>query len=117
MFYDYEFEFDSFGTVIQVSLEEEEAFEQDMMDDPFDDCYEEDPFEQFFEDQLMEYADTLRARIRNGEPIYSSQIDVYADLFKDVYNVRPHGMLGWLTSYENIIDDYAEIRAQWSKTK
>lgn len=32
MFYDYEFDFDSFGTVYKVNLNDEESFEQDMMD-------------------------------------------------------------------------------------
>lgn len=48
-------------------------------------------------------------RIRNGEPIYTSQIDVYSDLFKDVHGFRPRGMMEWLTGYDNIIDDYVEI--------
>ena len=109
MFYDYEFDFDSFGTVYKVNLNEEESFEQDMMDYSFEDCYEEDPFEQFFEDQLMEYADSLQDRIRNGEPIYTSQIDLYSDLFKDVHGFRPRGIMQWLTEYDNIIDDYVEI--------
>ena len=109
MFYDYEFNFDSFGTVYKVNLNEEESFEQDMMDHPFDDCYEDDPFEQFFEDQLLEYADSLRDRIRNGEPIYTSQIDLYSDLFKDVHGFRPRGIMQWLTEYDNIIDDYVGI--------
>lgn len=113
MFYDYEFNFDSFGTVYKVNLNEEESLEQDMtgysFDDYYEDCYEEDPFEQFFEDQLLEYADSLHDRIRNGEPIYTSQIDVYSDLFKDVHGFRPRGMMEWLTGYDNIIDDYVEI--------
>ena len=111
MFYDYEFDFDSFGTVYKVNLNEEESFDQDMIDYSFDDYYEyeDDPFEQFFEDQLMEYADRLHDRIRNGEPIYTSQIDVYSDLFKDVHGFRPRGIMQWLTEYDNIIDDYVEI--------
>ena len=111
MFYDYEFDFDSFGTVYKVNLNEEESLEQDMTDYSFDDYYEyeEDPFDQFFEDQLLEYADSLHDRIRNGEPIYTSQIDLYSDLFKDVHGFRPHGMMGWLTEYDNIIDDYVGI--------
>ena len=111
MFYDYEFDFDSFGTVYKVNLNEEESFDQDMIDYSFDDYYEyeDDPFEQFFEDQLLEYADSLHDRIRNGEPIYTSQIDVYSDLFKDVHGFRPRGMMEWLTGYDNIIDDYVEI--------
>lgn len=109
MFYDYEFDFDSFGTVYKVNFNEEESFEQDMMDHPFDDCYEDDPFEQFFEDQLLEYADSLHDRIRNGEPIYTSQIDLYSDLFKDVHGFRPRGIMQWLTEYDNIIDDYVGI--------
>lgn len=111
MFYDYEFDFDSFGTVYKVNLNDEESFEQDMMDYSFDDYYEheEDPFEQFFEDQLLEYADSLHDRIRNGEPIYTSQIDLYSDLFKDVHGFRPRGIMQWLTEYDNIIDDYVEI--------
>ena len=63
MFYDYEFNFDSFGTVYKVNLNEEESLEQDMtgysFDDYYEDYYEEGPFEQFFEDQLLEYADSL----------------------------------------------------------
>ena len=110
MFYDYEFDFDSFGTVYKVNLNEEESFEQDMMDQSFDDCYEDDPFDQFFEDQLMEYADSLHDRIRNGDPIYTSQIGLYSDLFKDVYGFRPHGMMEWLTGYHNIINDYAQLQ-------
>ena len=106
MFYDYEFDFDSFGTVDTVDLNEEESFEQDMMDHPFDDCYED---EQFFEDQLLEYADSLHDRIRNGEPIYTSQIGLYSDLFKDVYGFRPRVILQWLTEYDNIIDDYLQV--------
>lgn len=111
MFYDYEFDFDSFGTVYKVNLSEEESFDQDMIDYSFDDYYEyeEDPFEQFFEDQLVEYADSLHDRIRNGEPIYTSQIDLYSDLFKDVHGFRPRGIMQWLTEYDNIIDDYVEI--------
>ena len=111
MFYDYEFDFDSFGTVYKVNLNEEESFDQDMIDYSFDDYYEyeDDPFEQFFEDQLMEYADSLHDRIRNGEPIYTSQIDVYSDLFKDVHGFRPRGIMQWLTEYDNIIDDYVGI--------
>ena len=111
MFYDYAFDFDSFGTVYKVNLNEEESFDQDMIDYSFDDYYEyeDDPFEQFFEDQLMEYADSLHDRIRNGEPIYTSQIDVYSDLFKDVHGFRPRGIMQWLTEYDNIIDDYVEI--------
>ena len=111
MFYDYEFDFDSFGTVYKVNLNEEESFKQDMMDQSFDDYYEyeDDPFEQFFEDQLMEYADSLHDRIRNGEPIYTSQIDLYSDLFKDVHGFRPRGIMQWLTEYDNIIDDYVGI--------
>lgn len=104
MFYDYEFDFDSFRTVYKVNLNEEESF------DDYEDCYEEDPFEQFFEDQLLEYADSLHDRIRNGEPIYTSQIDLYSDLFKDVNGFRPHGMIEWLTGYHNIINDYAQIQ-------
>lgn len=110
MFYDYEFDFDSFGTVYKVNLNEEESFEQDMTDYSFEDCYEEDPFDQFFEDQLLEYADSLHDRIRNGDPIYTSQIGLYSDLFKDVYGFRPRGMMGWLTEYDNIIDDYLQVR-------
>ena len=110
MFYDYEFDFDSFGTVYKVNLNDDESVEQGMMDQSFDDCYEDDTFEQFFEDQLMEYADSLRNRIRNGEPIYTSQIDVYSDLFKDVHGFRPRGMMEWLTGYHNIINDYAQIQ-------
>lgn len=91
MFYDYEFDFDSFGTVYTVNLNEEESFEQ------------------FFEDQLLEYADSLHDRIRNGEPIYTSQIDLYSDLFKDVHGFRPRGIMQWLTEYDNIIDDYVGI--------
>ena len=109
MFYDYEFDFDSFGTVYKVNLNEEESFKQDMMDQSFDDYYEEDPFDQFFEDQLLEYADSLHDRIRNGEPIYTSQIDLYSDLFKDVHGFRPRGIMQWLTGYDNIIDDYVGI--------
>ena len=109
MFYDYEFDFDSFGTVYKVNLNEEESFKQDMMDQSFDDYYEEDPFDQFFEDQLLEYADSLHDRIRNGEPIYTSQIDLYSDLFKDVYGFRPRGIMQWLTEYDNIIDDYLQV--------
>lgn len=111
MFYDYEFDFDSFGTVYKVNLNEEESFDQDMIDYSFDDYYEyeEDPFEQFFEDQLLEYADSLHDRIRNGEPIYTSQIDLYSDLFKDVHGFRPRGIMQWLTEYDNIIDDYVGI--------
>lgn len=109
MFYDYEFDFDSFGTVYKVNLNEEESFEQDMMDQSFDDYYEEDPFDQFFEDQLLEYADSLHDRIRNGDPIYTSQIDLYSDLFKDVYGFRPRGIMQWLTEYDNIIDDYLQV--------
>ena len=111
MFYDYEFDFDSFGTVYKVNLNEEESFDQDMIDYSFDDYYEyeDDPFEQFFEDQLMEYADSLHDRIRNGEPIYTSQIDLYSDLFKDVHGFRPRGIMQWLTEYDNIIDDYVGI--------
>lgn len=104
MFYDYEFNFDSFGTVYKVNLNEEESF------DDYEDCYEEDPFDQFFEDQLLEYADSLHDRIRNGDPIYTSQIGLYSDLFKDVYGFRPRGMMGWLTEYDNIIDDYLQVR-------
>ena len=111
MFYDYEFDFDSFGTVYKVNLNEEESFDQDMIDYSFDDYYEyeDDPFEQFFEDQLMEYADSLHDRIRNGDPIYTSQIGLYSDLFKDVHGCRPRGIMQWLTEYDNIIDDYVEI--------
>ena len=109
MFYDYEFNFDSFGTVYKVNLNEEESFEQDMTDYSFDDYYEDDTSDQFFEDQLLEYSGSLHDRIRNGEPIYTSQIDVYSDLFKDVHGVRPRGMVEWLTKYDNIIDDYVEI--------
>ena len=111
MFYDYEFDFDSFGTVYKVNLNEEESFDQDMIDYSFDDYYEyeDDPFEQFFEDQLMEYADSLHDRIRNGDPIYTSQIDLYSDLFKDVYGFRPRGIMQWLTEYDNIIDDYLQV--------
>lgn len=109
MFYDYEFDFDSFGTVYKVNLNEEESFEQDMMDQSSDDYYEEDSFDQFFEDQLLEYADSLHDRIRNGEPIYTSQIDLYSDLFKDVHGFRPRGIMQWLTEYDNIIDDYVGI--------
>jgi hypothetical protein len=104
MFYDYEFDFDSFGTVYTVNLNEEESFEQDMMD-----YYEDDTSDQFFEDQLLEYADSLHDRIRNGEPIYTSQIGLYSDLFKDVYGFRPRGMMEWLTEYDNIIDDYLQV--------
>lgn len=104
MFYDYEFDFDSFGTVYKVNLNEEESFEQDMMD-----YYEDDTSDQFFEDQLLEYADSLHDRIRNGEPIYTSQIGLYSDLFKDVYGFRPRGMMEWLTEYDNIIDDYLQV--------
>ena len=109
MFYDYEFNFDPFGTVYKVNLNEEESLEQDMMDQSFDDYYEEDPFDQFFEDQLLEYADSLHDRIRNGDPIYTSQIDLYSDLFKDVYGFRPRGIMQWLTEYDNIIDDYLQV--------
>ena len=111
MFYDYEFDFDSFGTVYKVNLNEEESFEQDMIDYSFDDYYEyeDDPFEQFFEDQLLEYADSLHDRIRNGEPIYTSQIGLYSDLFKDVYGFRPRVIMQWLTEYDNIIDDYLQV--------
>lgn len=104
MFYDYEFDFDSFGTVYKVNLNEEESFEKDMMD-----YYEDDTSDQFFEDQLLEYADSLHDRIRNGEPIYTSQIGLYSDLFKDVYGFRPRGMMEWLTEYDNIIDDYLQV--------
>ena len=109
MFYDYEFDFDSFGTVYTVNLNEEESFEQDMMDHPFDDCYEDDTSDQFFEDQLLEYADSLHDRIRNGEPIYTSQTGLYSDLFKDVYGFRPRVIMQWLTEYDNIIDDYLQV--------
>lgn len=110
MFYTSEFDFDSQGNVVETDLTDEELFEQDMMDDPFDDCYEEDPFEQFFINQLQDYEDDLHDRIRNGEPIYSSEIGTYSDLYKDVWGVRPHMLMGWLTEYGNVIDDYAHLR-------
>ena len=110
MFYDYEFDFDSFGTVYKVNLNDDESVEQGMTDYSFDDYYEDDTSDQFFEDQLLEYADSLHDRIRNGEPIYTSQIGLYSDLFKDVHGFRPRGMMGWLTEYDNIIDDYLQVR-------
>lgn len=83
--------------------------EQDITDYSFDDYYEDDTSDQFFEDQLLEYADSLHDRIRNGEPIYTSQIDLYSDLFKDVHGFRPRGIMQWLTEYDNIIDDYLQV--------
>ena len=123
MSYDFEFDFDSFGNVIMndVDFEETEFDDADPYDVewddhywddgcPIDDDYEDD--DRLYEDQLHDYEHELRSRIANNEPIYSSEIDVYSDLFKDVFGIRPHGLMGWLTEYENIIDDYAEIRAK-----
>jgi hypothetical protein len=133
MSYDFEFDFDSFGNVIMNDVDFEETefddadpydmewddhyydyadWNSDYLDDgcPIDDDYEDDDL--FYEDQLHDYERKLRSRIANNETIYSSEIDMYSDLFKDVFGIRPHGLMGWLTEYENIIDDYAEARAK-----
>lgn len=135
MSYDFEFDFDSFGNVIRndVDFEETEFDDADPYDMEWDDHYLDDgcPIEDtdylgedgyaldddyeddlFYEDQLHDYERKLRSRIANNETIYSSEIDMYSDLFKDVFGIRPHGLMGWLTEYENIIDDYAEARAK-----
>ncbi len=133
MSYDFEFDFDSFGNVIMNDVDFEETefddadpydmewddhyydyadWNSDYLDDgcPIDDDYEDDDL--FYEDQLHDYERKLRSRIANNETIYSSEIDMYSDLFKDAFGFRPHGLMGWLTEYENIIDDYAEARAK-----
>ena len=112
MFYTSEFEFDSFGNVVEVVVNIEDSEVLDELNDEFDECYESDPFEDYFETQLQNYEDELRTRIRNGEPIFASEISMYSDLFKDVWGIRPHMLMGWLTEYDNVIDDFAEIRQQ-----
>lgn len=123
MSYDFEFDFDSFGNVIMndVDFEETEFDDADPYDMewddhywddgcPIDDDYEDDDL--FYENQLYDYERKLRSRIANNETIYSSEIDMYSDLFKDAFGFRPHGLMGWLTEYDNVVDDYAEIRAK-----
>ena len=116
MRYDSEFDFDSFGNVIKNDVDLTDTELEDTYDPYFDEEDYDDGI-QFYEDQLRDYERELRARIANNEPIYSSDIDVYSDLFKDTFGIRPHGLMGWLTEYDNIIDDYAEIRAKWSASK
>ena len=96
--YDSEFEFDSFGNVYQTNTEIED---DDIFDD---DDYDDD--DEFFEGQFMEYRDSLRKRIENGEPIYSSEIDMYSDLHKDVYGFRPRYSMTWLTEYDKVVNDH-----------
>lgn len=113
MRYDSEFDFDSFGNVIKSDVEIEEPDFDDTSDpDNYDN--EWDDRDWFFENQFREYEKNLEARMEKGEPIYASEIGMYSDLHKDVYGVRPHGRMSWLTEYDNIIDDYAEIRAKWA---
>ena len=111
MSYDFEFDFDSFGNVIKHNVDLTDTELEDSYD-PYFDEEDYDDGTQFYEDQLRDYERKLRARIANNETVYSSEIGLYSDLFKDTFGIRPHGLMGWLTEYENIVDDYAEIRAK-----
>lgn len=119
MRYDFEFDFDSLGNITKNDIDSAEpefddadSYDEDYWDDgcPIEDDYEDDS--RFYEDQLRDYERQLRDRITNNEPIYASEIGMYSDLFKDTFGIRPHGLMGWLTEYDNVIDDYAELRAR-----
>lgn len=111
MSYDFEFDFDSFGNVIKNDVDLTDI----ELEDTFDPYFDEEDYDdgtQFYEDQLRDYEHELHSRIANNEPIYASEIGMYSDLFKDTFGIRPHGLMSWLTEYDNVIDDYAEIRAK-----
>lgn len=116
MSYDFEFDFDSFGNVVKNHVDLTDIELEDVYD-PYFDEEDYDDGTQFYEDQLRDYEYELRTRIANNEPIYSSEIGMYSDLFKDTFGIRPHGLIGWLTECDNVVDDYAEIRDQCAASK
>ena len=101
MFYEFDYDVDSFGSVFTVTndIDTEEEFDLDIPND-FDED-EDDILDAFYDFQRRLYE-----RVSGGDKIEASTVDFYSDYYKDVHGFRPRGeLISWLT-VNGIIDDY-----------